>query len=340
MLHDTLVESAPEVKSTEKVAYYGYIYLTTITTPRNTLYYVGQHQRPEFNPTYNGSGRVVGRAREKYGHAALSTVLIARADTKAELDALEVAYIVWSRAEHGKFNVNLADGGEGFTPKASRRLWASASYRSRHSAAMKEAMSRPDIKARRSVAMKEVQNRPEVKARHSVAAKAAYKRPEVKARMLAALREAMSRPEVRTRISDAAKERQNRPEVKAIRSEIMKEAMSRPEVKAYISKATKKAMSRPDVKARHVAAMNRPETKARHAASVKEAHNRPEVKARKSAVATEAMIAFYATTAPLKAEWKAIAHLYPGVEPPHGACGPTKWRAFVEDLKSKAATVT
>ena len=130
---------------------------------------------------------------------------------------------VWKITQLGTLHpngYNLTQGGEGGVP--------SEIVRQKMSAAIKEALKRPEVKERRSAAMKEVNKRPEVKERQSAAQKEAQNRPEVKERKSAAMKEVQNRPEVKAKRAAT----NNRPEVKERKSAAMKEVMNRPEVKA------------------------------------------------------------------------------------------------------------
>ena len=85
--------------------------------------------------------------------------------------------------------------------------------RAKRRAAMKAAMTRPEVKAKRKAAL----NRPEVKARHKAAVKASWADPGVKARRKAAMKAALNRPEIKAKHKAAMKASWADPEVKARR---------------------------------------------------------------------------------------------------------------------------
>lgn len=93
---------------------YGYIYL--ITNKINNKVYIGQHKynKPELDPTYKGSGIILAEAYKKYGESNFNATYICEADSRAELDELEISYIQHYRNILGTENVyNIADGGQG-----------------------------------------------------------------------------------------------------------------------------------------------------------------------------------------------------------------------------------
>lgn len=88
---------------------YGYIYETTNLI--NGKKYIGQKTSSTFlAEKYLGSGVVLLRAVNKYDENNFSVKLIDTAESKAELDELEVKYISKYR-EQGESLYNIADGG-------------------------------------------------------------------------------------------------------------------------------------------------------------------------------------------------------------------------------------
>jgi group I intron endonuclease len=85
---------------------YGYIYKTTNLI--NGKFYIGQHKSKFFDTKYFGSGKILKQAIKKYGKENFQCFPLAWAWNKAELNQLEIDYIV-----HYKPEYNLAKGGEG-----------------------------------------------------------------------------------------------------------------------------------------------------------------------------------------------------------------------------------
>ena len=67
---------------------YGYIYLTTNKV--NGMKYIGQHAKPEFDKYYYGSGNLLTKALNKYGKENFDREILAWAETKEELDQMEI----------------------------------------------------------------------------------------------------------------------------------------------------------------------------------------------------------------------------------------------------------
>lgn len=103
---------------------YGYIYI--VTNKINNKVYIGQHKydKPELDPNYTGSGVILVEAYKKYGMSNFETALICTAESKSELNNLEITYIRYYRETQGDDNVyNIADGGQGgdFYPMTKER---------------------------------------------------------------------------------------------------------------------------------------------------------------------------------------------------------------------------
>lgn len=88
----------------------GYIYITTNTV--NGKRYVGQTTKGK-DSGYIGSGLILRRAVKKYGKDNFTIQILAQADTKVELDALERQYILEYDAINSKDFYNIASGGQG-----------------------------------------------------------------------------------------------------------------------------------------------------------------------------------------------------------------------------------
>ena len=70
---------------------YGYIYKTTNLI--NSRSYVGQKKAQSFCSTYYGSGTLLETALQKYGKDNFQIEILCWANTKEELDCLEIEYI-------------------------------------------------------------------------------------------------------------------------------------------------------------------------------------------------------------------------------------------------------
>lgn len=107
---------------------YGYIYLTTNNI--NSKMYIGQHKsnKYEVDVNYLGSGIILEKAIRKYGKDNFSAQILATADSKEDLDKLEIEYIQKFRHLYGIDNIyNIANGGQGgsfspMTPERRRKI--------------------------------------------------------------------------------------------------------------------------------------------------------------------------------------------------------------------------
>lgn len=90
----------------------GYIYLTTNLIDGKM--YIGKHCRPQFDPYYKGSGKLLWRAINKYGWDNFKVEVLKECDTRDELNINEKFYIQKYRTYYGKANLyNIALGGDG-----------------------------------------------------------------------------------------------------------------------------------------------------------------------------------------------------------------------------------
>lgn len=89
---------------------FGYVYLTENLI--NGKCYIGQHKAKKFDPKYKGSGHALLAAIEKYGWDNFVCQPIAWANSKEELDELEVFYIAKTNAAYSSNWYNLTVGGE------------------------------------------------------------------------------------------------------------------------------------------------------------------------------------------------------------------------------------
>lgn len=89
---------------------YGYIYLTTNLV--NGMLYVGK-KTGAFNPKYLGSGKLVRRAVAKHGFESFTVQILAEAESKEELNTLEIDFIDKLKCVTDKRYYNLMPGGHG-----------------------------------------------------------------------------------------------------------------------------------------------------------------------------------------------------------------------------------
>lgn len=89
---------------------YGYIYKTTNSV--NGKIYVGQH-RGKVNLMYLGSGPRIRKAVEEYGEDKFSVQVLQYADTKEQLDLLEIYYIDVLDSRNPDIGYNIHKGGTG-----------------------------------------------------------------------------------------------------------------------------------------------------------------------------------------------------------------------------------
>ena len=89
---------------------YGYVYKTTNLV--NGKIYVGQHKAQTFTDSYKGSGKYLWRAIEKYGWDNFVVEFIESAESKQELNELEVKWIEKFDARNQQIGYNISKGGE------------------------------------------------------------------------------------------------------------------------------------------------------------------------------------------------------------------------------------
>ena len=90
---------------------FGYIYKTTNLV--NGKLYVGQHKATTFDKYYKGSGQLLTRAFKKYGKENFLCEILATAETKDELNALETYWISKLNTRDTAVGYNITEGGEG-----------------------------------------------------------------------------------------------------------------------------------------------------------------------------------------------------------------------------------
>lgn len=90
---------------------FGYIYKTTNLI--NGKIYVGQHKAETFDKYYKGSGQLLTHAFKKYGKSNFACEVLATAETKEELNTLEIYWIAKLNTMDTSIGYNLTEGGEG-----------------------------------------------------------------------------------------------------------------------------------------------------------------------------------------------------------------------------------
>lgn len=88
---------------------YNYIYL--ITNNINGKIYIGKHSTDDLNDDYMGSGKILYKAKQKYGLENFTKEYLAFSDTEEKLNWLEKFYIKKYNAKETGYN--LTDGGDG-----------------------------------------------------------------------------------------------------------------------------------------------------------------------------------------------------------------------------------
>lgn len=89
---------------------YGYIYRTTDTS--NGKIYIGQHKSEVFDPSYNGSGKIIVNIKQVRPQD-LTTEVIEWCETRSELNEREKYWITTFDSQNREVGYNLAEGGEG-----------------------------------------------------------------------------------------------------------------------------------------------------------------------------------------------------------------------------------
>ncbi len=89
---------------------YGYVYLIVNNVNGHT--YVGQHKSSNWQDRYMGSGKLLSRAKVKYGRKNFEKFLLESCYSAEELNDREIFWIKTYR-ERGKAEYNIANGGAG-----------------------------------------------------------------------------------------------------------------------------------------------------------------------------------------------------------------------------------
>ena len=91
---------------------YGYIY--KITNKLNGKIYIGQHKAVKFEPdVYQGSGKLLLRAYDKYGKENFDNELICECTDQSDMDEKEIFYINLFESTNSNLGYNLTPGGFG-----------------------------------------------------------------------------------------------------------------------------------------------------------------------------------------------------------------------------------
>lgn len=90
---------------------YGYIYKTKNKITKEV--YIGQKKSNVFVESYYGSGKYIKENLKKYGKANFKVTMLAKADSREELNELEIRYIKKYKDKNHKLCINQAYGGIG-----------------------------------------------------------------------------------------------------------------------------------------------------------------------------------------------------------------------------------
>lgn len=91
-------------------------YIYRITNKVNGKTYIGQHKYKKLNDRYMGSGKLLAKAKKKYGKENfVKEILVFNVLRKEHADLLEITFIASERAK-GKAEYNIAEGGQGGSP--------------------------------------------------------------------------------------------------------------------------------------------------------------------------------------------------------------------------------
>ena len=90
---------------------YNYIYLITNTI--NGKIYIGKHSTDDLKDDYMGSGKILYKAKQKYGLENFTKEYLAFSDNNQNLDYLEKFYIRKYKAQNRNIGYNIASGGTG-----------------------------------------------------------------------------------------------------------------------------------------------------------------------------------------------------------------------------------
>ena len=93
----------------DEIEMYGFVYMTTNNI--NGKKYIGQRKFTSGWERYIGSGKLITAAIKKYGKKNFTRIILAIANSKEELDELEIYYINMYNATKSKEFYNIASGG-------------------------------------------------------------------------------------------------------------------------------------------------------------------------------------------------------------------------------------
>lgn len=100
-------------------------YIYKMIHPQSGRVYIGQHRLPKgktpYNDGYFGSGKIWTRIYKKHPNECVK-IILDFADTKEEVDALEIKYIAHYKAVWGDYCVNIAKGGGGGSGGMNKRF--------------------------------------------------------------------------------------------------------------------------------------------------------------------------------------------------------------------------
>ena len=220
-------------------------------------------------------------ALAKYGRQNFTFEVVVEADSKDELDALEIKWVATSLSPIG---YNLKAGGANGRPSTETRRKLSISN--------KEAQNRPEVRAKNSESVKRAMAKPDVKARHRAALKKALNQPEIKAKMCARMIEIHARPgEKEKRVKALQASWAGYSEEEHAQRILRQKLGYTKEVRQYLSKKAVETQAKPEVKERHrigVRASMTPERRASIGYKMREVHNRPGEKERRGKAISEA----------------------------------------------------
>ena len=122
---------------------YNYIY--KITNLANGKIYIGKHSTNKLCDSYMGSGKILCKAKAKYGKDSFKKEIIAFSDNEDSLNFLEKFYIKKYKSQDSSIGYNITDGGEGTTgfhqSEASRKKISAANKGKFHSDETRAKMS-------------------------------------------------------------------------------------------------------------------------------------------------------------------------------------------------------
>lgn len=265
-------------------ACYGVVYRVTCTL--NQKQYHGQTVNPAERFAHHlredSHCHALRNAVKKYGRDNFIFEIVARADSKEQLDELEKQFVATSVSPVG---YNLKEGGANGRP--------SLEARKRMSDRQSEIQARPEVRAKNSEGVKKAMARPDVKKRLGASLKEYAKRPGVKEAKSQLMKEVHARLGEKEKRSQAQKDvwASYSNEERQARIDGLKAIVSTPEYKAKMSEASRKTMSDPIIKEKHRKALALSFTDERRlemSDHMKEVHARPGEKQKRGAAIARA----------------------------------------------------